>query len=198
VIARLPQAAHRPLYIVVKAVHSVAFFILQSAILYLLYKAIRGESDRHAGAAALLVGGECAIYAGNGFRCPLTGLAEELGAASGSVTDIFLPQWLARNIANIYGPTFAVALLLHARNLLRPGSIPKARYELGISIGLGPTLGLKLGSKMQAATAIPSSLRPAMSDALVGVVSGKWTPQSSVMLSPTNATTRSRPAFLAS
>jgi hypothetical protein len=69
--------------------------------------------------AGVLVGGECLIYAGNRFRCPLTGLAEELGAESGSVTDIFLPRWLAANIANIYGPLYAVALFLQARNLRR-------------------------------------------------------------------------------
>ena len=115
----LPFAVRRPLYIGVKAIHSVAFLILQSAILYLLYKAVRGQSDRRAGMAAVLVGGECLLYAGNGFRCPLTGLAEELGAESGQVTDIFLPKRLAANIANIYGPLYAVALMLHARNLRR-------------------------------------------------------------------------------
>jgi len=115
----IPAQLHRPLYIGVKAVHSLAFWILQSAILYLLYKGLRAESDRKAAAAAVLVGGECAIYAGNGFRCPLTGLAEDLGAESGSVTDIFLPDWLARNIANIYAPMYFVALALHARNLRR-------------------------------------------------------------------------------
>jgi len=119
---RVPVALRRPLYIAVKAVHSIAFFILQSAIIYLLYKAVRGESDRRAGASAVLVGGECLIYAGNGFRCPLTGLAEDLGAESGQITDIFLPKWLADNIANIYGPLFAIALVLHGRNLLKRGS----------------------------------------------------------------------------
>jgi hypothetical protein len=115
----IPVKLHRPLYIGVKAVHSVAFWILQSAVLYLVYKAVRGESDPKAAAAAVLVGSECVIYAGNGFRCPLTGLAEDLGAESGSVTDIFLPDWLARNIANIYAPLYVVALILHGRNLRR-------------------------------------------------------------------------------
>jgi hypothetical protein len=107
------------LYIGVKAVHSVAFLILQTAILYLVYKGLRGQTDSKAVAAAVLVGGECAIYAGNGFRCPLTGVAEDLGAERGQVTDIFLPDWLARNIANIYAPLYFVALILHGRNLRR-------------------------------------------------------------------------------
>lgn len=103
----------------IKAFHSLAFFVIQSAILYLLYAGIRGRSDRRAAAAAGIATAESLIYAGNGFRCPLTGPAERLGAERGSVTDIFLPGWLARNIANIYTPLFALGLLLHARNMMR-------------------------------------------------------------------------------
>lgn len=61
--------------------------------------------------------GECAVYAGNGFRCPLTDVAEALGSEHGAVTDIYLPRWLAANIANIYTPLLAVGVGLHARNL---------------------------------------------------------------------------------
>lgn len=103
----------------VKAVHSAIFLALQTMICYLLYKGIRGETDRKSKVVAAVIGAECVIYAGNRFRCPLTGLAEDLGAESGSVTDIFLPKWLAANVANIYAPMFALALALHGRNLMR-------------------------------------------------------------------------------
>jgi hypothetical protein len=106
----------------VKAIHSLIFLVLQTMILYSVYKGFRGETDRKAAAVTAVVGVECAIYAGNGFRCPLTAVAEDLGAESGSVTDIFLPKWLAANIARIYGPLFAVALFLHARNCSRQRS----------------------------------------------------------------------------
>jgi hypothetical protein len=66
-----------------------------------------------------IVGAECVIYAGNRFRCPLTGLAGSLGSEHGQVTDIFLPKWLATNIARIYGPLFGLALVLHGRNAWR-------------------------------------------------------------------------------
>ena len=52
-----------------------------------------------------------------GFRCPLTDLAEDLGAVHGAITDIFLPDWLAGNVARLYTPLLVVALILHARNL---------------------------------------------------------------------------------
>lgn len=101
----------------VKAIHSLAFAIIQSAILYLIYKGARRQSDRQAAFAFAIAAGESAIYAGNGFRCPLTGLAEDLGAEHGQVTDIFLPKWLARNIANIYVPLLLLGIGLHLRNL---------------------------------------------------------------------------------
>ena len=103
----------------IKAVHSLAFFAIQSAILFLLYTGVRGRSDRQAGIAAAIAVGESVIYAGNGFRCPLTSLAENLGAEHGQVTDIFLPKWLASNVARIYTPLLATALVLHARNIAR-------------------------------------------------------------------------------
>jgi hypothetical protein len=103
----------------VKALHSLIFFVLQSAIGYLVYTGLKWQTDRRTAIVSAVVGGECVIYAANGFRCPLTGLAEGLGADRGSVTDIFLPGWLASNIARIYGPLFALGLYLHARNLIR-------------------------------------------------------------------------------
>ena len=35
------------------------------------------------------------VFAGNGFRCPLTQIAKHYGAESGAVTDIYLPKWFA-------------------------------------------------------------------------------------------------------
>jgi hypothetical protein len=107
----------RPALIAVKSFHSIAFFVIQSCIMYLLYSGFRRRSDRRAAIAAAVALGESVVYAGNGFRCPLTGLAEELGAEKGSVTDIFLPRWLAANIARIYVPMLVLALYLHGRNL---------------------------------------------------------------------------------
>ncbi|HWO72441.1 MAG TPA: hypothetical protein VNN21_02695 [Dehalococcoidia bacterium] len=103
----------------IKAFHSFAFFVIQSCILYLVYSGIRRRSDGRAAAAAAIALGEAAIYAGNGFRCPLTGLALRYGARSGSVTDIFLPRWLAANIARIYTPLLVLGVALHLRNLRR-------------------------------------------------------------------------------
>jgi hypothetical protein len=51
-----------------------------------------------------VVAAESLIFAANGFRCPLTKLAVEFGAARGGVTDIFLPRWFAHNLPAIHVP----------------------------------------------------------------------------------------------
>lgn len=51
----------------------------------------------------------------NNQVCPLSPLAEELGAESGSVTDIFLPDWISRRIPVIGGSVLIVGLILNIR-----------------------------------------------------------------------------------
>lgn len=50
----------------------------------------------------------------NKWRCPLTTVAERQGAAKGSVTDIFLPQWMARNVFRVSTILFTAELVLLA------------------------------------------------------------------------------------
>jgi hypothetical protein len=69
--------------------------------------------------AATIALAECVVYAGNGFVCPLTPLAERLGATDGAVSDIFLPDWVARKLAWIATPILVGGLALNARALER-------------------------------------------------------------------------------
>ncbi len=66
------------------------------------------------------------MFAANGFRCPLTELAERYGAERGSVTDIYLPRWFAQNIPAIHTPLLALMTYLHVRNLRRSHRTPAA------------------------------------------------------------------------
>ena len=88
-------------------------------MVYLLYAGFANRTDRRAAIAAIVVGGESLIFAANGFRCPLTDVAESLGDENGSVTDIYLPHWFAHNLPAIHVPLLLLAAYLHGRNLRR-------------------------------------------------------------------------------
>ena len=101
----------------VKAVHTAIWFSIEAAMGYWLYAGIRGRADRKAAIAAGVVAAECLIFLANGAHCPLTKVAEKLGAESGSVTDIYLPRWLARHLPVIHVPLVVIACVLHWRNV---------------------------------------------------------------------------------
>ncbi len=124
-----PARPHR--LVLIRAVHTAAWAAIEFCVGYLLWSGARGRSDRRAGVAAAVVAGECLVFAANGFRCPLTDLAERAGAASGSVTDIYLPRWFARNLPVLHVPLLVLIGALHsrARRVTRgaaPGSGPVA------------------------------------------------------------------------
>jgi hypothetical protein len=112
---------HSTLLKAVKAFHTLAWFTIEICMLYVLYSGIRGHSDRRAGLAASVVALETLVFAANGFHCPLTAVARNLGDSTGSVTDIYLPKWLARNLPGIHVPLIIVAVALHWRNLSTTG-----------------------------------------------------------------------------
>ncbi|TFV79586.1 hypothetical protein E4P39_02540 [Blastococcus sp. CT_GayMR19] len=103
----------------IRRVHTAAWFSIESCVGYLLYSGLTGRSDRRAGAAAAVVAGECLVFTAGGFRCPMTALAENAGAAGGSVTDIYLPAWFARNLPAIHLPLLVAIGCLHGRTLRR-------------------------------------------------------------------------------
>ena len=103
----------------VKAVHTLAWFSIEACVVYVLVAGLAGRTDKRVGVAAAVVAGESLVFAGNGFRCPLTGLAERYGAGNGSVTDIYLPKWFAHDLPAIHVPLLMLMVYLHARNLRR-------------------------------------------------------------------------------
>jgi len=120
-----PTVAARPrpaAVAAIKTIHTLAWVSIESCVLYLLYAGFAGHTGKRAGIAGAVVAAETLIFAGNGFRCPLTKLAERYGAQSGSVTDIYLPKWLAHNMPAIHTPLLALMTYLHVRNLRRSRS----------------------------------------------------------------------------
>jgi hypothetical protein len=115
---RVPQDQRALVLVLIKAFHSVAFFSIGGLILLFTWDGLRGRRTRRATVAGLVAMGESAIYGSNNMVCPLTPLAEELGASSGSVTDIYLPDWLSRRVPLFGGGTLLVGLVVHGRLLI--------------------------------------------------------------------------------
>ena len=109
--------------VVVKTVHTTIWALVEAAMAYLLVSGAVTRSDRWAGIAGAVVAGETLVYLINGARCPLTSLAESLGAEDGSVTDIYLPGWLARVLPAIHVPLVLAAAWLHWRNVTESRNI---------------------------------------------------------------------------
>ena len=107
----------RPLVLgAVKGVHTLAWLTVEACVVHLLVAGLTGRSGPRVTASAVVVAAETAVFAGNGFRCPLTDVAERYGAADGSVTDIFLPGWFARRLPAIHAPLLVLIAVLHLRN----------------------------------------------------------------------------------
>jgi NAD(P)-dependent dehydrogenase (short-subunit alcohol dehydrogenase family) len=135
----------------VKVIHTAAWFSIETCMLYVLYAGFARRSDRRAGIAAAVVAAESLVFAGTGFRCPLTQVAERLGAERGSVTDIYLPKWLARSLPAIHVPLIGLAGYLHARNLRaetassRPGAaVPDLAGVTAVVTGASSGIGLEV------------------------------------------------------
>jgi hypothetical protein len=133
-----PPPVDTHLLALIRGVHTAVWFSIESSVGYLLWSGAAGRSDRRAAAAAAVVAGECLVFAGNGFRCPLTGLAEAAGASSGSVTDIYLPRWFARNLPAIHVPLLLLIGWLHGRTLRRRRTAGRSGVASGARGGHGP------------------------------------------------------------
>jgi hypothetical protein len=104
---------------IVRAVHSGVFLVELAAILRLVLTGITGRRDRSVVLAGGLVAAEAAVFVANSGVCPLTPLAERLGAGRGSVSDIFLPDAMARTIPTWSSALVALGIALHVRHLVR-------------------------------------------------------------------------------
>lgn len=111
----------RPLLVAIRGVHSAIFLVELGSILWLLLTGLAGRRDRTVGVASGLVAIESSVFVLNDGVCPLTPLAERHGAARGSVSDIFLPDAVARTIPIWSTALLAVAFGLHLRTWLRAG-----------------------------------------------------------------------------
>ena len=104
----------------VKLLHTLIFAVLSGCVAYILVSGAFGRITAWTWAAIAAILIEGVVLALSGGRCPLTAVAEQLGAADGSVADIFLPRWFADRIFPICGTLFLVGCAAVAMRLLDP------------------------------------------------------------------------------
>ena len=102
----------------IKLVHTLIFWVLSLCVVYALFSAVAGRITVWTWVAVGSLLAESVVLVASGWTCPLTILAERLGARRGSVTDIFLPKWFADRIFPICGTLYVLALLIIALRLL--------------------------------------------------------------------------------
>lgn len=101
---------------VIKAIHTVIFLLIMSFIVHFAWSGLRNRLTPWTVATFALVVGEGIVLGVNGGRCPLTVVVEDLGSNHGSVSDIFLPDWVARHIPHISSALIGLgvtAFLMH-------------------------------------------------------------------------------------
>lgn len=106
--------------VAIKAFHSAAFFVLASSVVMVAYACAFDRFTHRTRRAAVAVSLESVVILLNNGRCPLTSVVEDLGAQHGSVSDIFLPDQLARNIPHIASGLLGTGIvLLSMRRILK-------------------------------------------------------------------------------
>ncbi len=102
-----------------KTVHTAIFLVELASIGWLVVSGLVGRRDRTVALVAGAVAAEAVVFLANDGVCPLTPLTERLGATRGEVSDIFLPDVVARTTPIWSSALLVLAALLHARSALR-------------------------------------------------------------------------------
>jgi hypothetical protein len=113
----IPPRWHGGALVAIKGIHTALFASIGAAIVLFVWDGLHGEPRRRTAYALGIALGETAVYISNNQVCPLTPLAEQFGAESGSVVDIFLPDPVARRIPVVSGTALVLGFALNARAL---------------------------------------------------------------------------------
>lgn len=95
----------------IKLIHTLIFWILSASVLYALFSGVMNHITPWTWVAVGLVVLEGVVLVASGWTCPLTLLAERLGAVRGSVADI-PPEVVCGSDLPICGTTYLVALVV--------------------------------------------------------------------------------------
>jgi hypothetical protein len=91
--------------------HTLIFFFASGCIVYIVYCGIVGKTNRYLWASMGIVFVIGLIYSVNGFECPMATLVYRL-AGRRDVSDIFFPDWFARNIMPVSTVIYVIGVVL--------------------------------------------------------------------------------------
>jgi hypothetical protein len=118
-----------------KLTHTLIFFLASGCIVHVVYCGVAGGISRYLWWSIGIVFAIGAIYAANGFECPLATLVHRL-AGRRDVPDIFFPDWFANKIMPVSTVVYVIGVVLVSRRLYRdrksarhmqPARNPRAR-----------------------------------------------------------------------
>ena len=94
-----------------KLAHTLIFFIASGCIVFIVYCGVVGKTSRSLWVSIGLVFMIGLIYAVNGFECPMATLVYRL-AGRRDISDIFFPDWFARNIMPVSTVIYVIGVVL--------------------------------------------------------------------------------------
>jgi hypothetical protein len=94
----------------IKTLHTAIFALIMGFIVHFAYMGLRGRPSRWMVITFSLTIIEGLVLMVNRGRCPLTIVVEDLGDEHGSVSDIYLPEVVARHIPHISTGLLAAGL----------------------------------------------------------------------------------------
>jgi hypothetical protein len=97
---------------VIKFTHTLIFFFMCSCLAYILYCSLTATFDWVLVIAIGTIMLEGMALLSNGWRCPLTIMAEKYGVVKGGVTDLFLPECISRNTFKVSTVLFICELIV--------------------------------------------------------------------------------------
>ena len=119
IAAVIPARSRTAALTTIKAAHTAIFVSVGGLILLFVWDGVVQRPRPRTAIALGVILSESAIYASNNQVCPLTPLAEELGAERGSVADIYLPDWFSRRIPLFSSTALLIGLVLNLRAWVR-------------------------------------------------------------------------------
>jgi hypothetical protein len=115
VVASPPGHKSKPLdygcmLALIRSVHTAIYIILAASVCLLFFAAITAYSSPLVIATAIAVAIEVVVFTANGFKCPLTGLAQKYGAEE---FDTVLPARITRLTFRVFGTMLALTGLIY-------------------------------------------------------------------------------------